>query len=171
MTALLALNVKRLTTIAVALSVLLITFYFLLITAYAGSGLVSQVGGATFVQGAKQFWVTSAKPTFSGVTTAGATVSGTVGTQTVSATADASGNWSWTPTADLAGDNSVTITSGATTASFTLTIGALPASVATASADTLAPAGTITPTFIILTFGVLSTGLGLWGIKRASRLH
>src|SRR3990167_5924554 len=133
MTVLMALNaclagrqVKRLTTIAVVLSILLITSYLLLITDFAGSGLVSQIGGATFVQGAKQFWVTSAKPTFSGITTAGSAVSGTVGTETVAATADASGNWSWTPAADLAGDNAVTITSGATTASFTLTIGALP---------------------------------------------
>lgn len=171
MTALLALNAKRLTTIAIIFFVLLFTIYYSLSTIYAGSGLVSQVGGATFIQGAKQFWVTSARPTFSGITKAGSAVSGTVGTKTVKATADASGNWSWTPTADLTGDNSVTITSGATTASFTLTIGALPAGIATASASTLAPAGTISPTFMILTFGVLSTGLGLWGIKRASRLH
>ena len=162
---------KRLITIAVIFSILLITSYLLIVTAYAGSGLVSQVGGATFVQGTKQFWVTGTKPTFSGITTVGATVSGTVGTETIAATADASGNWSWTPATDLAGDNAVTITSGATTASFTLTIGALPAGIATASADTLAPAGTITPTFLILTFGVISTGLGLWGLKRVSRTH
>ena len=133
----------------------------------AGSGLVSSIGGATFIQGASQFWVTSPKPTFAGVTDASAQVSGTVGSQSVSATADASGNWSWIPAADLSGDNPVTITSGSTTVSFTLTIGSVPESIATASGGTLAPAGTFTPTLAILAFGVLLTTFGLWGLSRS----
>ena len=134
---------------------------------FAGSGLVSSIGGATFIQGTSQFWVTSSKPTITGVTTASAQVSGTVSTQTLAATADASGNWSWTPAADLSGDNPVTITSGSTTVSFTLTIGSVPESIATASGGTLAPAGTFTPTLAILAFGVLLTSFGLWGLSRS----
>jgi len=144
----------------------LFTFHLSLYPVLAGSGLVSSIGGATFVQGAKQFWVTSPKPTFSGITTTGASVTGTVGSQTVSATADASGNWSWVPTADLTGDNSVSVTSGSQTTTFTLTIGQLPANIATASAGGLAPAGSIFPTIAFLGFGVLLTTFGLWGIRR-----
>jgi hypothetical protein len=132
---------------------------------FAGSGLVSTVGGATFIQGAKHFWVTSATPTFSGVTTAGATVSGTVGSQTVAATADGTGNWSWTA-ATLSGDVPVTITSGATTASFTLTIGALPANIATSSAG-LAAAGSVDPTLIFLAGGTCLILLGTFGLKKS----
>ena len=134
---------------------------------FAGSGLVSSIGGATFIQGASQFLGTSSKPTIPGVTTASASVSGTVSTQTLAATADASGNWSWTPAADLSGDNPVTITSGSTTVSFTLTIGSVPESIATAAGSTLAPAGSIAPTLAILGFGVLLTTFGLWGLSRS----
>lgn len=134
----------------------------------AGSGLVSTVGGATFIQGAKHFWVTSATPTFSGVTTAGAKVSGTVGAQTVSATADGTGNWSWTAAA-LSGDSAVSITSGATTASFTLTIGALPANIASSSAGSLAPAGSISPTILFLAGGSCLILLGSFGLRKSFR--
>lgn len=133
----------------------------------AGSGLLTTVGGVTFVQGATQFWVTSQRPTFSGVTTAGVTVSGTVGSQTLSATADSSGNWSWTPSADLAGDNTVSITSGSTTAAFTLTIGQLPANIASASAETLAPAGNINPTLVILGVGLALVCFGSYKLRRS----
>jgi len=161
-------NARRLTLNAILIFLFtLFTFLFSLRFALAGSGVVSSIGGATFIQGAKQFWVTSSKPTIAGVTTASAQVSGTVGTQTLAATADASGNWSWTPAADLSGDNSVTITSGSTTVSFTLTIGSVPESIATASGGTLAPAGTFTPTLAILAFGVLLTTFGLWGLSRS----
>lgn len=134
----------------------------------AGAGLVSAVGGATFIQGAKQFWVTSATPTFSGVTTAGAAISGTVGSQTVSATADASGNWSWTA-ATLSGDSAVSITSGTQTASFTLTIGAVPANIASSSASSLAPAGSISPTILFLAGGSCLILLGSFGLRKSFR--
>src|SRR3989304_8522756 len=157
-----------------SLIVVLIFIFFSLISnlltlnsIFAGSGLVSSIGGATFIQGASQFWVTSSKPAFTGITTANAQVTGTVGSQTVSATADSSGNWSWTPSSDLSGDNPVNLTSGSTTISFTLTIGSVPESIATASGSTLAPAGTLTPTLAILAFGVLLTSFGLWGLSRS----
>lgn len=159
--------VKRLTHTAIFVLFSLFTYTCALSTVIAGSGLVSQVGGATFIQGAKQFWTTSQKPTFTGVTTASANVSGTVGTQNVSATANSSGNWSWTPAAALSGDNPVTITSGSTTVSFTLTIGSVPANIASASGSTLAPAGTIGPTLAALGLGVILTTFGLLGLKRS----
>jgi hypothetical protein len=167
MAACLLLNAKRLTLNAIL--ILFFTLFIFLLSlrfVFAGSGLVSSIGGVTFIQGATHFWVTMALPTFSGVTTAGAQVSGTVGSQTVSATADSSGNWSWTPAADLAGDNTVLITSGSQSASFTLTIGSLPESIATSSAGALAPAGSIFPTVAILGFGIFLTTFGLWGLKR-----
>ena len=152
---------KRLTLIASFFFItLLVTCYLSLVTVFAGSGLVSTIGGVTFVQGTQQFWHTSARPTFSGVTTASASVTGTVGSQSIASTADSSGNWSWTPTTDLTGDNAITITSASTTASFTLTIGALPANIATASAGTLAPAGSMTPTIVFIIGGFLLLFIG-----------
>src|SRR3989338_97938 len=162
-------NARRLTLNAILVFLFtLFTFLFSLRFALAGSGVVSSIGGATFIQGAKQFWVTSTKPTFTGVTDASAQVTGTVGSESVSATADSSGNWSWTPAADLSGDNSVTITSGSTTVSFILTIGSVPESIATASGGTLAPAGTFTPTLAILGFGIFLTSLGFFGLSKSS---
>lgn len=138
-------------------------------TVLASSGLVSSIGGATFIQGAKHFWVTSASPTISGITTAGAKVSGTVGSQSVSATADGSGNWSWTPSTALSGDNQVSITSGSITDTFTLTIGALPANIASSSASTLAPAGSFKTTIAILSVGALLALVGTFGLGRSFR--
>ncbi len=158
---------RRLTHSAIFLLLSLFTYHCALGVTLASSGLVSQVGGATFIQGAKQFWVTSARPTFSGVTSASAPVTGTVGSQTVSSTANASGNWSWTPTADLTGDNTVSITSGSQTVSFKLTIGSLPASIASASASSLAPAGSTFPTYLVVLFGGILTTFGLWGFKKS----
>lgn len=136
---------------------------------FAGSGLVSTIGGATFVQGASQFWVTSAKPTFSGVTTAGAAVSGTVGSQAVSATADGSGNWSWTPATDLSGDNQVSITSGSSSANFTLTIGDVPESIASSSASSLAPAGSTLNTALVFGIGAILISAGSFGLAKSFR--
>lgn len=163
----LALNARRSILIAIFFLIALYSTHCSLSSVYAGSGLVTQVGGATFIQGAKQFWVTSTKPTFSGVTTAAAAVSGTVGAQTISSTADSSGNWSWTPTTELSGDNSVSITSGSTTASFTLTIGSLPANIASASAGTLAPAGAVNPTILFLVGGTSLIVLGSFGLQKS----
>lgn len=167
MPASLALDAKRLISILLSsLIAFLITCYMFTVIAHAGSGLVFSIGGVTFTQGTQQFWHTSARPAFSGITTAGAAVSGTVGSQSVSATADGSGNWSWTPAADLSGDNAVSITSGSTTAAFTLTIGALPESVASASAGTLAPAGSTGLTFAFIAGGILLLVLGSRGFAR-----
>ncbi len=167
---------KNYPTLPKVLKVLLHSAFFIIfsILAYncsvtstlAGSGLLTQVGGATFVQGASQFYVTSARPTFLGITTANTQVTGSVGSQSLSATADASGNWSWTPTADLVGDNTVSISSDSQNVSFTLTIGALPEAIASQSAGTLAPAGILMPTMAVLGFGLVLTTFGLWGLKR-----
>lgn len=169
MAALSTLIVRRSSLPTVALLLFLFTIYNLLFTftILAGSGLVSQIGTVTFIQGASQFWVTSSRPIFSGITAANTSVSGTVGSQTVSASADASGNWSWTPTADLTGDNTVSITSGSQNVSFTLTIGALPENIASASGGTLAPAGNYLPTLLILGFGGILTVFGFWGLRRS----
>lgn len=162
---------KFLTPIAVFLLSAFFSFTCNVSEVIAGTGLVGQVGGAAFTQGTKQFWVSSTKPTFSGVTTASSAVSGTVGAQTVAATADASGNWSWASTTDLSGDNAVSITSGSTTVSFTLTIGSLPGNVAIAGGSTLAPAGSINPTLIFLGGGTLLIFFGTFGLSRSFIKH
>lgn len=169
MAAVLQLARGRLIVFAVSLLLAVVVSSYVACGAFAASGLVSTVGGAAFVQGAKQFWVTSAKPTFSGITTAGAAVSGTVGAQSVSATADASGNWSWTPTTELTGDNPVSITSGSTTASFTLTIGDLPENIASASASSLAPAGSTLNTLLVIGIGSILISAGSISLAKSFR--
>lgn len=158
--------IKRVVHIAVFLLVSLLATTCNQSLVFSSSGLVSQIGSATFVQGAGHFWVTGSRPAFSGITGASASVSGTVGSQTVAATADSSGNWSWTPADDLSGDNQVTITSGSSTVSFTLTIGSLPADIASSSASTLAPAGTVAPTAVVALLGIVLTAFGLWGFRK-----
>lgn len=169
MAAVLQLARGRLTLFAVFFLLTVLVTSYTACGSFASSGLVSTVGGAAFVQGAKQFWVTSVKPTFSGVTTAGAAVTGTVGAQSISATADASGNWSWTPTTDLSGDSAVSITSGSTSASFTLTIGNLPQNIASASASSLAPAGSTFNTLLVTGIGSILISAGGFGLARSSR--
>jgi len=139
------------------------------INVFAGSGLVSSIGGATFIQGATQFWVTSSTPIFTGVATAGSAITGTVGTETVAATTDASGNWSWTPTVPLSGDNSVTIASSSQSATFTLTIGDVPSSIASASGSTLPPAGTNLPTYLLLGAGLTLLLIGSVGLAKVKQ--
>ncbi|OGD84598.1 hypothetical protein A3B51_02940 [Candidatus Curtissbacteria bacterium RIFCSPLOWO2_01_FULL_41_18] len=156
--------VKRFKPIFFLISLFGSTFYLYVTTVFAGSGLISSIGGATFIQGAKQFWVTSQSPTFSGITTAQAQVNGTVGSQTLTATADSSGNWSWTPTTALSGDNQVSVTSNTQSASFILTIGSLPEEIASASASTLPPAGNMSPTIIFLGAGLVLLFMGSWGL-------
>lgn len=169
MAALFKLAILRLALLAVFFYWVSVTLGGILSNVLASSGLVSTIGGATFVQGAGQFWVTSTKPTFSGVATANTAVTGTVGSQSVTATADTSGNWSWTPATDLSGDNPVTITSGSSTASFTLTIGDVPESVASASASTLEPAGTVTNTIAIIGIGTILISMGAFGLAKSFR--
>lgn len=134
----------------------------------AGAGLVSSVGGVTFPQGVKQFWVSSTKPTISGITSAGSNVDITIGETKNGVVADASGNWSYTPAVDLSGDNQITIATASSSTTFTLTIGALPENIASASGGTLAPAGTINPTLFILAGGFALLVIGGFGLVRKS---
>jgi len=151
-------------TIAFIIFSFLITF-----SAFAGSGLVSSIGGATFIQGAKHFYVSSARPAFSGITIASGTVDITINDTKNGVTADASGDWSYTPAADLSGDNEIVVADTSTSASFTLTIGALPESIASAAGSTLAPAGSLNPTLVFGGFGILLFLTGVFGLKYSSK--
>lgn|GEM_PF-783474 len=133
----------------------------------AGAGLVTTVGGATFIQGAKHFWVSSSTPTFSGVTTAGGNVDITIGTQKSGVIANSSGNWSFTPPTALSGDNTVTVATSTTSVTFTLTIGSVPANIASSSASSLAPAGSISPTILFLAGGSCLILLGSLGLRKS----
>jgi len=134
----------------------------------AGAGLVSSVGGVTFPQGTKQFWVSTTKPTLSGIASASSNVDVTIGKVKNTVKSDASGNWSYTPATDLSGDNQVIVATASTSTTFTLTIGVLPANIASASGGTLAPAGTINPTLFILAGGFALLAIGGFGLVRKS---
>lgn len=162
-------EIRRLTFISIVFLVTLVSTSCATSSVFAGSGLVSSVGGVTFVQGAKHFWVSQSRPTFSGLTTASGHVDVTIGSVKNGTTADASGNWSWTPAADLSGDNQITVATSSTSTTFTLTIGSLPASIASASANTLAPAGNISPTIVLLLGGTVTLTIGSLGFLKTRR--
>lgn len=135
-------------------------------SAIAGSGLLSSVGGVTFIQGANHFWVSQARPTFSGITSTGNNVDVTIGGNKNGVAADSSGNWSFTPVNDLSADNQVTIATSETSITFTLTVGALPENIASSAGSTLSPAGSVNPTLFILGGGISLFLIGVFGLRR-----
>ncbi len=135
----------------------------------AAAGLVPSIGGVTFIQGAKQFWVSGARPTFSGGTSPSSHVDITIGGVKNGVVADASGNWSYAPAIDLTGNNQVTVATASSAVTFTLTIGALPANIASASGGTLSRAGNINPTLFILGGGISLLVIEAFGLKRSPR--
>jgi len=74
-----------------------------------------------------QWWYSGTQPTLKGTGTAGASVEIKIDETTGTTTVGEDGLWSFTPTTTLTeGDHQVTLTSGAETLSFTLTIGQQP---------------------------------------------
>ena len=126
--------------------------------------------------GVKTWYYTGPRPMFKGTAAAGATVNVTIDpAKAVSVTADASGNWSYTPPADLpTGENKVSISSDQQTIAFTLMIGqGVPANIAadaaTASAGTkggLPAAGVWEWTVGLFGLGLLLTSLGTYRLLK-----
>ncbi len=104
-----------------------------------------------------QWWYSNLQPTLAGEAIASNTIDIVIDTEAYQTTADASGNWSFTPpTALTAGDHSITLTSDGSSINFTLTLGTDNVewdSVGTGSA-TLPTVGFVWPTFFLLLTGL-----------------
>lgn len=109
------------------------------------------------------WWYTNSNVTFAGTAGANATVSVVAGATTGSATADASGNWSYAATLAEGADHAMSFSSGGSTVAFTLTIGPLPADVGTTTATSSAMpvAGVSWPTIGMLVFGLVLIASGV----------
>jgi len=114
------------------------------------------------------WWYTQENPILSGTADASASVSididGTAGTTT----ADTLGKWSYATTTLLAGDHTVTVTSGAEVVSFALNIGdtapvatTIPVQTSTSSATTTLPdSGFGNATIFLALAGIAALGFG-----------
>lgn len=116
-----------------------------------------------------QWYYTSQNPIISGTTTANGTVTITIDSIAATTVADASGNWSYTPTTLTTGDHTVIIADTTEQASFTMTIGSAgPTGSSSASGSaTLPVAGTLSTTLMILGMGGL---LVFGGLKLSQRI-
>jgi hypothetical protein len=138
----------------------------------AASLAVSSIGGQTVSGTLTSFETTDTTPTMLGTAGADATVDITIDDLTVAVTANADGNWSYTPTSLTVGDHAVEIASNLETLSFTLTVSDGTSSSATESSTTtkggvstssgeLPQAGTAVNTVLLIAAGMFLMGLGV----------
>lgn len=115
------------------------------------------------IQGGK-WWYTASKPTFRGAALPSAPINITIDSTTLQVNTDSSGDWVFTPVADLAdGDHQVTLENSGAKINFTLVIGANNVdwdAVGKGGGETLPTVGTYWPTVLLLGMGI---GLAGWG--------
>lgn len=118
------------------------------------SGFQVKTVGALNVEGItyNHLWYTDGNVTFSGVALQNAQITATMDGNNQTATADASGNWSYSTTLTN-GDHSISFASDGSTVSFTLTIGEVPADIGNLPAASTPAVGIVTPTFLLLFLG------------------
>lgn len=114
------------------------------------------------------WWYSGSTPILTGEAEGGASVTVSIdGTESV-VTADETGNWTYNPGELAAGDHQIVLTSGGSTITFTLTMGAENVdwtAVESGSGEALPAAGNGLPTIALLIFGVGMAALGrkfLW---------
>lgn len=124
----------------------------------------SETGGRQITK----WWYTGSQPAFKGEATPGAEVVVTIDGNAMQINADSSGNWSFTPTEPLTvGGHEVTIASGGSTISFSLSMGTDGVdwnSVESGGAATLPASGTTFPT-------VLGIGLAMAATIGGAKLY
>jgi len=140
------------------LSISLLTFFLCLFfspSVLAAGFQLKSVGGLN-TEGAtlSHLWYSNSSVTFTGTALGNATVTATIDGTTNTATADASGNWSYSTTL-AEGDHQISFSSDGSTISFTLTIGQPPADIGSLPTATTPTAGNATPTIIFLSSGGL----------------
>jgi hypothetical protein len=160
--------------IAQILLVLVLTFVISINVALAASLAVTSIGGVAVIGTLSSFETTKTSPTMIGTAANDATVDIKIDDLTVAVTADATGDWSYTPTALTVASHTVEITSNLETVSFTLTIDDGTTTTTSTSSTTtttkggtsttsaeLPQAGMITNTFLVITAGMFLIGTGI----------
>jgi hypothetical protein len=138
---------------------LLLLFLFLFSgrNVFAGGFNLKSIGSVdTSGRQISHWWYTGSVPTMNGEATAGGTVTISIDGTEATATVDGDGNWTYVPGALDDGDHQVTLTSGGSTISFTLTMGAENVdwgAVESGSGDALPAAGVLFPTLGLTTIG------------------
>ncbi|OGJ37616.1 MAG: hypothetical protein A2383_02925 [Candidatus Pacebacteria bacterium RIFOXYB1_FULL_39_46] len=155
---------------------ILIVFVFALIISVnavsAASLAVTSIGGVATSGTLTSFTTTDTTPTIIGTASNDATIDITIDDLIVAATADSTGNWSYTPTLE-AGAHAVEIASNLETISFTLTVNdgtttttstsSTESSTTTTSTTSsgLPTAGAVENTFLVIVLGMFLIGLGV----------
>ena len=123
----------------------------------AGGFNLKSIGSVnTSGQQISHWWYTGSVPTMNGEAAAGETVTISIDGTEATATADGEGNWTYVPEALGDGDHEIILTSGGSTISFTLTMGADNVdwdSVNSGGGETLPAAGVLFPTLGLTTLG------------------
>ncbi len=104
------------------------------------------------------WWYTGSVATMKGEATAGETITISIDGTEDTTTADSDGNWTYVPAVLEDGDHEVTLTSGGSTISFTLTMGAENVdwdAVNSGGGESLPAAGVLFPTLGLTTLGGL----------------
>lgn len=138
--------------------ILLVMMFFLLAkTSYAGGFNLKSIGQVdTSGQQISHWWYTGLTPILTGEAAALSEVTISIDGTETKVTADESGNWTYNPGALTSGDHAIILTSGGSTITFTLTLGAENVdqnAIGSGSAETLPTAGVTFPTLILLGIG------------------
>lgn len=161
--------------------ILSILFFLLLSTVFVGNVIaaslaLSSVGTSSTAGLTFSTWTHEGEnPVLIGEATSGASVSIKVDDLTSTVTADASGEWTYTPTTLIVGTYQITITSGVESIAFTLNItdgvasttGTIAPTIDTGKGgvstetETLPESGSAEQTLLLLTGGLLLLGFGL----------
>jgi hypothetical protein len=113
-----------------------------------------------------EYWYAKVNPKLTGQADPSSIVSIIIDTSSYSASASATGAWSYTPTTLTTGDHDVSLTSGVDSLSFTLHIGsAAPTATPSSSPKTLPVTGALSNTLLLLGLGA---GLVILGVKFSS---
>lgn len=141
--------------------VLVLFFFFFADKASAGTFQLKTIGSIS-VNGAnyKQWWYTTT-PALTGSALNNASVQITIDSTSSTVTAGSDGGWTYTPPTLSSGDHKVSLVSGGSTISFTLTIGgSVPANVGAPPANQTPVAGNITPLISLIFIGGTLLTLG-----------
>ena len=154
-------------------------FYFASFSIVSAASLSLNMIGSLDVSDSSfsRYWYTGTNPTLVGTAAENSTVTVTVNETELTTTADASGNWSQMITTND-GDNSVVITDGVGSYSFTLTKGDMPGTTTTTTTTTpttttteqpatLPDAGVANYTLIFMVLGILAIAASAFAYKKA----
>jgi len=154
-----------------ALFVSTLTFIFITTPAFALT--IDNIGATTVPNGnpGTNWYYTSQNPRLSGTAVASSNVTITIDGTDYPVSADANGNWSYSPTTLTTGDRSISVVGDGQTMSFTLHVGqSVPSSTSTStstgSAQTLPVSGAVENTLMLLGGGAILIFVG-WRLSAA----